>query len=304
LGRAWSMQHFALEGYTASPPRPLGDGTSVSSFETSENQLSLALVSSYNFDYVGKIDAELSVQTLEASKYLLQPLPNLFKSTFAKAQRQSPAGQWLQKQIAIFEAGGRRKRKQVLEEFLQYVSQSSASGMEELFSNQAHLFFVRLTSWFSVTLPLVYELPLQLKVFLAFLEFRELSFARAFFESGLVVSLLSSLSSDYDVPDDVRCLAMLVIHKLVSHGRKHKELLCARGLISSVMECVVDGLKWETLKCAGALLVELFRANPEYQKDVLAALFDLMAPHQRPLTQRVGIQVITSLLAAQGGQLP
>jgi hypothetical protein len=33
---------------------------------------------------------------------------------------------------------------------------------QELFSQEAHLFLVRLTSWFSVMLPLLYELPLQL----------------------------------------------------------------------------------------------------------------------------------------------
>ena len=38
----------------------------------------------------------------------------------------------------------------------------STFGGKELFSQEAHLFLVRLTSWFSVTLPLLYELPLQL----------------------------------------------------------------------------------------------------------------------------------------------
>ena len=33
-------------------------------------------------------------------------------------------------------------------------------------------------------------------------------------------------------------------------------------------ECILDGLKWETLKCAGLLLCELFRSNPKYQDTV------------------------------------
>ena len=39
---------------------------------------------------------------------------------------------------------------------------SADFGRQELFSQEAHLFLVRLTSWFSVMLPLLYELPLQL----------------------------------------------------------------------------------------------------------------------------------------------
>ena len=34
--------------------------------------------------------------------------------------------------------------------------------VQEHFCKGAHLFLVRLTSWFSVMLPLLYELPLQL----------------------------------------------------------------------------------------------------------------------------------------------
>ena len=40
--------------------------------------------------------------------------------------------------------------------------QISRFQCQELFSQEAHLFLVRLTSWFSVMLPLLYELPLQL----------------------------------------------------------------------------------------------------------------------------------------------
>eukprot|EP00930_Biecheleria_cincta_P024639 TRINITY_DN17622_c0_g1_i1.p1 TRINITY_DN17622_c0_g1~~TRINITY_DN17622_c0_g1_i1.p1 ORF type:complete len:1068 (+),score=188.35 TRINITY_DN17622_c0_g1_i1:398-3205(+) len=176
--------------------------------------------------------------------------------------------------------------------------------MEELFSNQAHLFFVRLSSWFAVTLPMLYELGLQLRVFLTFLEFKEQSFVRAFFESGVVVSILNALSSELDVPDEVRCLAIVVLHRLSVRGRVHKEVLCSRGLISNLKECVIDGLKWETLKCAGWLLCELFRSNPLYQKDVLGALHELLELQLPSLQQRVGIKVIVELLTAERGQLP
>jgi len=243
---------------------------------------------------------ELAAETLKNTKALLRPVPNLFRSTFEQAQRQTPGESWLQKRLSIFDAGGRRKRKQVLEEFLEYVRDSSTSSMEELFSNQAHLFLVRLTSWFSVTLPLLYELPLQLKVFLTFLEFREQSIIRAFFQSGAVVLLMNALSSDFDVPDEVRCLALLVIHKLVLHGRAHKEVLCSRGLVSSLKECVNEGLRWETHKASGLLLGELFRSNPLYQDEVVTAIFELMSPHRRHVAQRVAIQVVTALISQEG----
>ncbi|CAK9106235.1 Armadillo-like helical domain containing protein 1 [Durusdinium trenchii] len=153
--------------------------------------------------------------------------------------------------------------------------------MEELFSKEAHLFLVRLTSWFTVTLPVLYELPLQLKVFLVFLEFREASIVRNFFESGTVVSLMRILATDCDVTEEVRCLSVLVLHRLVRHGRTHKEVLCSKGLISYLVECIVDGLKWETVKSAGSLLCELFRSNPNYQP---------------PLAQRVSIGSLAQLV--------
>eukprot|EP00933_Yihiella_yeosuensis_P049840 TRINITY_DN4727_c2_g2_i1.p1 TRINITY_DN4727_c2_g2~~TRINITY_DN4727_c2_g2_i1.p1 ORF type:complete len:1058 (+),score=179.44 TRINITY_DN4727_c2_g2_i1:73-3246(+) len=240
--------------------------------------------------------------TLKASKHLLAPIPNLFKGTFELAHRQSSGEQWLLRKVKVFDEGGRRKRKQVLEEFLEFLSNSSVSSMEELFSNAGHLFFVRLTSWFSVMLPLLYELPLQLKVFLAFLEFQEQSFVRSFFESGAVMTIMDSLSVDYDVPDNVRCLAILVIHRLVVSGRKHKEILCSHGLIRRIVECVADSLEWETLKSAGQLLCELFRSNPGYQKDLIQALLALMSKQQRPLTQRVGMQATVGLLSGQASE--
>jgi hypothetical protein len=91
-------------------------------------------------------------------------------------------------------------------------------------------------------------------VFLAFLEFREQSFIRAFFESGLVATLMHTLSVNVDCSDEVRCLVLVAFHKLSANGRSHKELLCSEGLISKVMDCMSDGTKWETLKCRQAAL--------------------------------------------------
>lgn len=240
--------------------------------------------------------ADLAAQTLRNSKALLQRPPNLLKANFESAHRLSPGELWLKERVAAFDSGNRRKRKEVLEEFLEYVKQSSLSGMEELFSQEAHLFLVRLTSWFSVTLPLLYELPLQLKVFLVYLEFREASIVRNFFESGTVVALMRALATDFDVPDDVRCLAVLVLHRLVLHGRTHKEVLCSKGLISYLVECILDGLKWETIKSAGTLLCELFRSNPNYQSDVLVALHQLLVPTQPALAQRVSLAALAQLV--------
>jgi len=230
---------------------------------------------------------------------LIEPLPNLFRATFQQARSHASGEAWLQERIQAFDGGSKHQRKQVLEEFMEYIGQSTASSMEELFSSQAHLLFIRLTSWFSITLPLFFELTLQLKVFLTFLEFREQVFIRAFFESGTVVPLMHTLSVDFDVPDEVRCLAILVLHKLAAHGRQHKELLCAEGLVSNLLECVSDGLRWETLKYAGRLLCELFAGNPKYQSQVLDALQDFMT-QRLPLTQRVGTQAFISLLAGEG----
>eukprot|EP00913_Durusdinium_trenchii_P034398 g32179.t1 len=230
----------------------------------------------------------LAAQTLHQSKALLQLPPNLFKATFESAHRQ-----WWNL------------------EFLRWVHRAwsgVASGCHrpggtELFSKEAHLFLVRLTSWFTVTLPVLYELPLQLKVFLVFLEFREASIVRNFFESGTVVSLMRILATDCDVTEEVRCLSVLVLHRLVRHGRTHKEVLCSKGLISYLLgwsepsqECIVDGLKWETVKSAGSLLCELFRSNPNYQSEVMVALHLLLMPSKPPLAQRVSIGSLAQLV--------
>uniref|UniRef100_A0A7S4QSN5 Uncharacterized protein n=1 Tax=Alexandrium monilatum TaxID=311494 RepID=A0A7S4QSN5_9DINO len=150
----------------------------------------------------------------------------------------------------------------------------------------------------------MFELPLQLKVFLTFLEFRERTFVRAFFESGVLVPLMRALSDDdLDAPDGVRCLVLVVLRKLAANGRHHKELLCGQGLVPTVLACVSDALRWETLKCAGRLLCELFLANPSHQAEVLDGLQDLMAKRV-PLTQRVGMQAIISLLAGEEDMIP
>lgn len=239
---------------------------------------------------------ELAAQTIKAGRALMRPTPNLFKATFEGAHRQMASETWLQKHIQSFDTGNRRKRKQVLEDFLEYVKQSSLSGMEELFSKEAHRFLLRLTSWFSVTLPLLYALPLQLKVFFVFLEFREQSVVRAFFESGVVLSLMSTLVTDFDCTDEVRCLAVLVLHRLALHGRTCKEVLCSKGLIPHLTECILDGLKWETLKCAGLLLCELFRSNPKYQEDITKTFHSLLESHRRPLVQRVALSAFSALV--------
>lgn len=243
---------------------------------------------------------ELSARTIHEHRSLMAPLPNLFKPTFQIAHMRSVASErWLQQQIDVFDAGNRVRRKQVLTDFLSYVTATSCSSLAELFSSKADLFFVRLTSWFAVTLPTCYELALQLKVFLVFLAFREQHFVRACFESGLVVTLMNALSVDHDVPDDVRCLVLIVLQKLAG-GRQHKEALCAQGLVGRILETVADGLQWDTLKSAGRLLLELFQSNPSYRAQVLDGLQSMLSRH--PMAQRVGVQALACLLAE--GQVP
>jgi hypothetical protein len=235
---------------------------------------------------------------------LTAPLPNLFRATFEQAHKQMQGENWLQQKIEEFDKGGKHKRKLILEEFLNYVRDSSASSMSGLFSHQAQLFFVRLTSWFSVTLPVLFELPLQLNVFLVYLEFREQALVRAFFETGTVIPLMHALSASFDVPDEVRTLVLKIFHRLASNGRHFKELLCQLNLVKYVLECVADGLRWETLKCAGRLLSELFRSNPKCQLDVFDALQSLMRKDLPAMAQRVGTQGAISILTGEGhGQL-
>lgn len=256
----------------------------------------------YTGYHARRIAHDSSLRTLGASRKL-SPLPNLFRGTFEKANKQCVGEEWLQQRIVAFDAGNKQKRKEVLEEFLAYVQNSTAAGLEELFSNCAHLFFVRLTSWFAVTLPMFYELALQVKVFLAFLEYREQFFVRAFFETGLVVTLMQILSVNYDCSDEVRCLVLLTLRKLAANGRHHKELLCGEGLIPKVMDCMSDGLQWETLKYAGRLLSEMFCANPKYQAEVMDSLQGLME-HKFALAQRVSIQVVISLVGGARYEIP
>jgi hypothetical protein len=240
---------------------------------------------------------------LDKTLTLKAPLPNLFRATFEQASHHSVGEHWLQHRIAVFDTGGKQVRKHVLQEFLEYIGQMHPSSLEELFSNQAHLFFIRLTSWFSVTLPICYELPLQLKVFLTFLEFREQAFTRAFFECGTVMPLISALSTDFDASDEVRCMVIMVLHKLAANGRQQKELLCENGIVPYIMDCVSDGIRWEVLKFAGRLLRELLQQNPRFQAEVLDALQDFLV-QRLPLTQRVGTQVFISLLAWEGHVIP
>lgn len=255
------------------------------------SQLSLASASSR---IAASASSNLGLKDSRHTHKLLAPLPNLFRATFEQAGRQTAGEVWLQQRIDEFNRGGKQRRKAILEEFLVFVQESDASGMMELFNHQSQLFFVRLTSWFNLTLPMLYELPLQLKVFMLFLEFHEQVFVRAFFESGVIIPLMHTLSVTFDVPDEVRTLAVMVLHKLAMNGRHFKELLCQRGLIPNVLECVCDGLRWDTLKCAGRLLSEVFRSNPKHQAEVLDAFQTLIA-HQLPMTQRVGIQGLISL---------
>ena len=289
-----------LEGRFGPKLEPAGDGARASHTLSGLGQDGAGL---------GKVSPSLSeggrsaVYDPKLNRKMLAPLPNLFKATFEQAQRQSPGEVWLQQRIQAFDAGNKRVRKEVLQEFLEYVGQTSACSLQELFSNQAHLFFVRLTSWFSITLPMSYELTLQLKVFLVFLEFREQAFLRAFFESGVVVPLMHALSVDFDVSDEVRCLTIMLLHKLAAAGRQHKEILCAQGIVPNILECAADGLRWETLKFAGRLLVELFHSNPRYQDEVLDALQDLME-QKLPITQRVGTQAFVSLMVGEGRAFP
>lgn len=257
--------------------------------------------------------AELSARGLRARKKLLAPLPNLFRAAFEHAQplesgrqrrkEEPPPPQWLQLRIKEFDAGGKHQRKRVLEQFLEYVEKKSTSGMEELFSNQAQLFFTRLTSWFAVTLPMFFELPLQLKVFLIFIEFREQTFVRSFFESGAVIPLMNTMSVDLDVPDEVRSLALVVLTRLCFNSRQYKEILCSQGLIDHVVHSIQDGLSWETLKHAARLLCELFQSNPSYQQEIFNRLQGLML-HEEPYAQRVSMQAIISLFARDPRTLP
>eukprot|EP00927_Polykrikos_kofoidii_P070669 TRINITY_DN67081_c0_g1_i1.p1 TRINITY_DN67081_c0_g1~~TRINITY_DN67081_c0_g1_i1.p1 ORF type:complete len:1253 (-),score=163.34 TRINITY_DN67081_c0_g1_i1:198-3956(-) len=229
---------------------------------------------------------------------------NLLSATFADAQYMSPGVQWLQQKIVTFNNGGKRQRKQVLEEFLDKVEQSGASGLEELFSSQAQLLLVRLTSWFAVTLPILYELPLQLKVFLTFLEFREMGFVKAFFESGVVEPLLHTLSIVCDASDEVRCLVIEIFHRLASGGHHHKELLCSQGLVPALAECITSGgLRWGPMKQAGSLLYLLFTDNPHHQGEVLDTLQGLMA-QKMPLAQRIGTKMILDLFANESRNAP
>jgi hypothetical protein len=108
-------------------------------------------------------------------------LPNLYRATFEQGRKPSSGESYLQKTIKEFDAGDKRKRKAILEGFLEYLGKEARCGVEDSFRHHGHLFFMRLTSWFNVTLPTFYELPLQLKVFQAFLEFREQVFVEAFF---------------------------------------------------------------------------------------------------------------------------
>lgn len=233
----------------------------------------------------------------------MKPPPNLYHATFEQANRQPAGSRWLEQRIKDFDAGGKKRRKEVVEEFLAYVQESGTPTLEELFSNTAQLFLVRLASWFAVTLPVQYELALQLKVLLAFLEFREPPIVREFFGSGLVVSLMNALSRDYDAPDDVRCLALVVFLKLARQGRHYKEQLCAHGLVTNILECVSDGLHWDTLKSSGRLLCELFHSNSSYQPHILDALLWILTTEHLQ-AKRVALQAFTTLLATHSSKLP
>lgn len=247
----------------------------------------------------------LAEKTIYENRALLAPLPNLFKSTFEHAGRSGAGERWLQQKIEAWDMAGKAKgkRKEILEEFLSFLSSEASlgarSGLEALFAGQAHFFLARVGTWFAVMLPTCYELKLQLKVLFAFLAYGEQVFVRAFFESGIVISLMNALSVEYHVPDDVRCLVLILLQRLAKNGRCHKEMLCNQGITEHVLDCAADALRWETLRCSGQLLCELFHSNPKHQPKLLDALQDIMQ-HRQPLAQRIAVGSIASLLLAGG----
>eukprot|EP00929_Paragymnodinium_shiwhaense_P008955 TRINITY_DN112958_c0_g1_i1.p1 TRINITY_DN112958_c0_g1~~TRINITY_DN112958_c0_g1_i1.p1 ORF type:complete len:1407 (+),score=318.78 TRINITY_DN112958_c0_g1_i1:81-4223(+) len=252
--------------------------------------------------YDGGADSqEVEPMTGEEFRRLMQVPPNLLTSTFDQAAFRKPSEVWLESQIEIFDRANRAQRRKVLQDFLAFMAQSfgRCSGIEDLFAAQAFLFLIRLTSWFSVTLPILYELPLQLNVFLAFLDYREEAFIRAFFESGVVSALLHALTVACDASDEVRALAIAVLHRLACGGPQCKELLCSKGLLPALVECVVSGgLRWGSIRQAGMLLEEVFHDNPGHQVQVVNTIKALMA-QSLALAKRIGTQTMSFLLAAE-----
>eukprot|EP00928_Gymnodinium_smaydae_P026027 TRINITY_DN20549_c0_g2_i2.p1 TRINITY_DN20549_c0_g2~~TRINITY_DN20549_c0_g2_i2.p1 ORF type:complete len:1098 (+),score=190.41 TRINITY_DN20549_c0_g2_i2:482-3295(+) len=171
--------------------------------------------------------------------------------------------------------------------------------MEQLFSVQAKFFFARITSWFAVTVPLLFELPLQVRALMVFLAYNEECFLHAFFETGVVEPLMRTLSVICDAPDEVRSFAIAMLHKLALGGKRQKQLLCERGLPGATAECIISGgLRWGAVRAAGRMLLELFRGNPLHQENVLQTLLVLLG-QRAPLAQRVSAETLATLFASE-----
>merc|ERR1719383_168706 len=149
-----------------------------------------------------------------------------------------------------------------------------------------------------ITLPSCFAAGLQLRVFLAFLDSQQHVFVDVFFDSGVATSLMHALTIDVDFSDDLICLDLMVLERLAMDVH-HKDLLCARGLIGKLVECITTGLHWDTLKSAGRLFVELFRGNVKHQAEICKALQGLMALKFHP-TQCIALQTLISIFIREG----
>lgn len=74
------------------------------------------------------------------SRPLVGPLPNLFKVTFERAHRQTHGEQWLRQRVDAFDTAAKHKRKQILEEFLEYVSKAALPVWRISFRNRLTFF--------------------------------------------------------------------------------------------------------------------------------------------------------------------
>ena len=140
-------------------------------------------------------------------------------------------------------------------EVITYINDHATSGIQKLFGHHGHLFFSRVIGCFSIGLTRNrHRLRAPILLLASFLQFSERCFLEAFFESGVVVAVIATLSVDFPTPDEERAYVLLLLKIVADSGNPYKLLLCHAGVVDCVFDALDDAVNWDTLKAGGSLI--------------------------------------------------
>lgn len=148
-----------------------------------------------------------------------------------------------------------KARIKVSFDVIKYINEHATGGVQQLFGHYGLLFFSRVIACFIGGLTRNrHRLRAPILLLASFLQFSEHCFLEAFFESGVVIAVIASLSSDFPTPDEERTYVLLLLKIISDSGKPYKLLLCHAGVVGCVFDALVDAVNWDTLKAGGSLI--------------------------------------------------